>query len=325
MKKYFWILFLAFGCASHKYGYDVIRKVPGQKLTPFGTLWLRDNLVTDEINTGHAVRTLFIDETEVTNFAYQEFLFFLKRRDTAKYTRMLPDTTCWTRADVGFALTDPLVTLYWKHPAYRDYPVVGVSHEQAVEFCKWRTDMVNVYYYTHRNKIKYKEDSLSVYLKKAPVRVKYRLPAKEEWEYAAAAGLDYAMYPLGYESLTDHKLLPANNTLEYYTLYTKTFSQYDKGEGLADQSSVEPTVPVYYGKPNRYGLYQMLGNVSELVADSMVKGLNFSLPIYSLSREETETGSYLINTKTYNYKLTEKYIQPEPWIGFRCVCEVFDN
>jgi formylglycine-generating enzyme required for sulfatase activity len=241
----------------------------------------------------------------------------LSKKDTIKRNLMLPDTTCWERADVGFNQSNPLIKLYWKHPIYRNYPVVGISYEQAIEFCKWRTDLVNMHYYIKKNRIKYKPDSLDVYLKKAPNYVRYRLPTKEEWEYAAAAGLNFSWFPLGYESLTDSKYRPANNTLEYYTLFRKNFTQFKDTIYTED-----PTVPVYYGKPNRYGLYQMLGNVSELIADGLVKGLNYSKSIYSIEREEE---SDVIRTQTYNYKLTEKYKRPEPWIGFRCVCEVLEK
>jgi len=306
MKKFFLLALLAVGCTTQKYGYDVIRKTPEQKLTPPGTVWLKDNL--------------FIDETEVTNFGWVEYMYSMGRIDPAGYKTTFTDTACWARADIGFNTSNPLVTYYLRYPAYKEYPVVGVSYSQAVAFCEWRSRLSNVFLYLKDNKnIKFNPDSVDSYAKRAPQKIKFRLPTAEEWEYAAAAGLNYRSYPMGYESLTDSKGKPANNTLEYYILYSKTFT-------LSDTiPATEPTLPVYSGKPNRYGLYQMLGNVSELVADSLVKGLNFSAPIYSINREQTEDETYLINTKTYNYKLSEKYTQPEPWIGFRCIAEVLEK
>lgn len=303
MKKYFLCIVIAFGCASQKYNYDIVRKAPKQKLVPPGTVWLRDNL--------------FIDETEVTNFNYCEFLNYLQKTDTAKRTLMLPDSMCWTRADVGFNQSNPLIKLYLKSFLYRNYPVVGISYEQAIEFCNWRSDMVNVYYYIRENKLNHSSDNFLNYIKSAPHRVKYRLPTKEEWEYASAAGLKYCDYPLGYEKLTDKEYRPVANTLEFYTAFKKNFSS------CSDTIPVtEPTNPVYSGKPNRYGLYQMLGNVSELIADRLVKGLNYSKPMYSIERVEWPEA---LRTQTYNYKLTDEYTRPEPWIGFRCVCEVLEK
>lgn len=300
MKKYFLVIILAFGCTSHKYTYDIIRKTPKLKLVPPGTVWLRDNL--------------FIDETEVTNFSWLEYTQWVKGNDLEKHEATLLDTICWIRADIGFNQANPLIKLYFRSRAYRNYPVVGISYEQAIEYCNWRTDMVNAFIYIRDNKIQHRADSMKIYIRKAPKKVKFRLPTKEEWEYAAAAGLNYNLYPLGYESITDKRHYPANNTLECYTLFKKVFIDRDT------LVCVDPTEPVYSGKPNRYGLYQILGNVSELIADSMVKGLNYSKPIYSIEREENTD---VIRTQTYNYKLTEKYKRPEPWLGFRCVCEVF--
>ncbi|MGZ3904883.1 MAG: SUMF1/EgtB/PvdO family nonheme iron enzyme, partial [Bacteroidia bacterium] len=179
---------LLVSCVSKKDPYDVVRKTPKQKLVPPGTVWLKENL--------------FIDETEVTNFSWLEFVNSASKLLSKKYTLAVLDTAAWSRADVGFNISNPLVKDYFRQPAYRDYPVVGVSYEQAVEFCEWRTDMVNAFLYTKEHKIKYVKDSISSYIQKAPKKIKYRLPTKTEWEYASAAGLDYKDHPLGYEKLT---------------------------------------------------------------------------------------------------------------------------
>lgn len=309
MKKVLMLLplLVVLSCTGTKETFDTLRKIPKQNYTPPGTVWLRDNL--------------FIDETEVSNFSYLEFLYWLKRNKYSAYNLMLPDTLCWDRADIGNA--DKLITNYSDHPTYRYYPVIGISYNQAVYFCEWRSYMVNELLYIRANKLKHHPDSEKVYMARAPKKVKYRLPTKEEWEYAAAAGLDYCNFPMGYESLTTYNV-PVNNTLEYYNYYTKDFRAIDKKCEKAIEVGC-PTTGIYSGKANRYGLYQMLGNVSELTADTLVKGFNYSLPLYNIERSESERGSYTMNSLTYNYTISKKYKRPEPWIGFRCVAEILEK
>jgi gliding motility-associated lipoprotein GldJ len=89
------------------------------------------------------VSSFYIDQTEVTNFHWLEYLYWLKRsyeNYTMVYKNALPDTLAW-RSPLAFM--EKNVDYYLRHPAYRDYPVVGVSWLQASDFCKWRTDRVN--------------------------------------------------------------------------------------------------------------------------------------------------------------------------------------
>ncbi len=90
------------------------------------------------------VPSFYIDETEVTNLDYLEYLHWLKRvfgEDYPEvYQRALPDTLVWRDP---LAYNEPLIEMYLRHPSYHNYPVVGVSWLQATEYCKWRTDRVN--------------------------------------------------------------------------------------------------------------------------------------------------------------------------------------
>ena len=92
------------------------------------------------------VSSFYMDQTEVTNLAYLEYLYWLKRvfgTDYPEvYKKALPDTLVW-RDKV--ALNDPMVLYYFRHPAYREYPVVGVNWTKASNYCAWRTDRVNEY------------------------------------------------------------------------------------------------------------------------------------------------------------------------------------
>ncbi len=91
------------------------------------------------------VSSFYMDQTEVTNFHWCEYLHWLSRAyesSTMVYRNALPDSLCWR---TPLAFMEKYVDHYLRHPAYRDYPVVGVSWLQASDFCKWRTDRVNEY------------------------------------------------------------------------------------------------------------------------------------------------------------------------------------
>lgn len=101
----------------------------------------------NNVPTQQYIPTFYMDETEVTNQMYTEYLYWLKTvyppsnpKYKGIYEAALPDTLVW-RNKLGFSQT--LINNYLRHPAYADYPVVGVSWIQANDFSKWRTDRVN--------------------------------------------------------------------------------------------------------------------------------------------------------------------------------------
>ena len=90
------------------------------------------------------VSSFYLDETEVRNVDYLEYLYWINRVYSQSYPevykRALPDTLVW-RDKLGY--NEPFVTQYLRHPSYKNYPVVGVSWAQANDYCIWRTDRVN--------------------------------------------------------------------------------------------------------------------------------------------------------------------------------------
>ncbi len=238
-------------------------------LAPPGTVQLKDSL--------------YIDKCEISNTAWREYLSYILivEKDEDRYQSMLPDTTVWKTQLFNNSV---FIDFYFRHRDYNNYPVVGVSYEQAQAFCEWRTDRVN---------------ELLERTPKAPYRkVIYRLPTKKEWELAASGNLDVEKYPYGYES-TEFK-----SHGKMYNTFNCLYLRIDSTANL--RSSV---FPVLSSEPNKYGLYNMIGNVSEMVAEKGIsKGGHFNLFIEDCK---------IKNDRIYNY--------PECWLGFRCVCEIVDN
>jgi gliding motility-associated lipoprotein GldJ len=125
---------------------------PGLIFVEGGTFTMgrvQDDVMHDWNNTPtqQHVQSFYMDETEVTNLMYLEYLDYLKKvyppseeRYRNIYHGALPDTLVW-RNRLGY--NETMTNNYLRHPAYANYPVVGVSWIQAVEFSKWRTDRVN--------------------------------------------------------------------------------------------------------------------------------------------------------------------------------------
>jgi gliding motility-associated lipoprotein GldJ len=136
-------------------GYQVAREKeqrtgPGLVFVQGGTFTMgaaEEDVMSDwnNIPTRKTVNSFYIDKTEVANIHYREYIYwinnvfdgdeFLAVRDGA-----LPDTLVW-RSELAY--NEPLVEYYFRHPSYNYYPVVGVSWQQAYDFCLWRTDRVN--------------------------------------------------------------------------------------------------------------------------------------------------------------------------------------
>ncbi|MFD2824494.1 gliding motility lipoprotein GldJ [Lacinutrix iliipiscaria] len=125
---------------------------PGVVFVEGGTFTMgkvQDDVMHDWNNTANQqhVMSFYMDESEVTNFMYSEYLFWLKstyppeeENFRAIYNGAIPDTLVW-RNRLGY--NEVMTNNYLRHPAYAEYPVVGVSWIQAVEFANWRSDRYN--------------------------------------------------------------------------------------------------------------------------------------------------------------------------------------
>lgn len=208
------------------------------------------------------VKAFWMSKTEISNFEYREFVAWVaKSGDTAKLRHILPDTLVW-RAKLSY--NEPYVEYYFRHPAYADYPVVGVSHEAAKLYCVWLTEIFNA-----------RLQELFPKLKARAVEV--RLPTETEWVWAARGGHKEMPYPWGGPYLRNAQ---GDFMCNISRLGDESISFDPKGEPfvirrssidqMTGKSYPDVTAPVKSYWPNDYGLYNMSGNVAEMLAQAGV-------------------------------------------------------
>ncbi|ANQ50635.2 SUMF1/EgtB/PvdO family nonheme iron enzyme [Flammeovirga yaeyamensis] len=256
------------------------------------------------MNKQVTISGFFMDETEITNNEYRQFIEGMEAESdtSADWTyeqiqeELRPDTTVWEK-DFSYHMGEPMQDYYYSHPAFDEYPVVGVTRRAAVEFCAWRTRHLNSY------RIEQGQAELPA----------FRLPTEAEWEYAARGGLDMAKYPWGGPYVRNGKGCALAN--------------FKPGRGNYYDDGYSYTSPVGAYFPNGFGLYDMSGNVAEWCDDAynpagypIVWDLN---PTYTDPNEPKKIvrgGSwkdipFYIQTGTRSYEFET---QARSYIGFRC-------
>ena len=218
---------------------------------------------------------------------------FIKRKEVEIY----PDTTVWIK-DFTYSYNEPMHNDYFSHPAYQDYPVVGVSWTQAVAFCNWRTKFKNDY---QRDKGK-------------PNVSRFRLPNEAEWEYAARGGIPSGTYPWGSPYLLNDR-----------ACFLANFKPL-RGDYAADQAVYTVEAKSYL--PNDYNLYNMAGNVAEWTNSSYnagsyeyVSSLKPNMSFDTGKRKGGRGGSWedvayflRVSSRDFEYSDTSR-----SYIGFRTV------
>jgi len=228
---------------------------------------------------------------------------FIVKKEVPVY----PDTLIWIR-DFSYSYNEPMTKKYFSHPAFGNYPVVGVNWKQATAFCEWRTHYLNSFLES----------------KKKSTESDFRLPTEAEWEYAARGGRSQSMFPWG----------------NYYTRNRKgcLLANFKPGRGNYPEDGGFYTVRADAYWPNDFGLYCMAGNVAEWTSSLYYEGAyNFQHDMNPdirfnakdsdpprMKRKVTRGGSwkdvgyYLQNsTRNYEYMDTAK-----SYIGFRTVVDL---
>ena len=258
-------------------------------------------------NTIQLSYNLYIDKTEIANIHWLEYLYYLVKDSGNVYsTNALPDTSVWLIYGDSVRWQH-----YLRYPGYRFFPVVGITHAQAINYCRWRSEIVSAKVLTEKT-----------------VSYLYRLPTEDEWVRAATGNLDLDRYPFGYEEIYGPSSLLKRKSKQYFKKVKEGFeyrsfkrdlkSYINQNEEITfnliksfkDYFQYGDYAPAFINDkrtpPNGLGLYHMIGNVAEMTNQPAIAkgGSWFHYPDESMIQHR-------IN-----------YSKPEAWLGFRCVCEV---
>ncbi len=260
-----------------------------------------------------------ISDHEVTNLEYRQFVnwaidslstingantnkkenivyAFVHDRGQMEEINIYPDTSVWI-TDYEYSYNEPMVSHYFQHEAYNNYPVVGISYDQANAYIHWLNSQFKLFLKKHH----FQEDMGY-----------FRMPTETEWQYAAASktsgvGLNERnLYPW------DNKLMDKDNTYKanYGPLIDKN-NLYIKDpcdDGFCTTS------PVKSFKENYFGLFDMAGNVSEWVSDTISASAIKKTMVYLLNcniPDEIGVTFEKVSDKPLLYKiLTKKKLDP---------------
>lgn len=277
----------------------------------------------------HKVGGVYICQTEVSNKAYQDFVTWTHENHPEQVPSVLLDSQNWN--SVGFR-NSPMMDYYHHHPAFENYPLSNVSHQQAKLYLEWLTNQ-----YNSSPARKYK-------------KVVFRLPTEVEWmyaylgntsEYGATYGgnfrrpdgkitANFILYsPVtqillqdsAYVQSSDPALQVSWSWSAFTTNKKDTFNTYRtfkpkiltfSSAGFEGSGNMDYTTPVKSYWPNGFDIYNMAGNVAEFVAEEgIVKGGHWNT-----------TGFYLKPTSRETF-LDEPSASPTR--GFRWVMEVIEE
>lgn len=234
------LLFLASASAPKKFDYFVF--------VPSGELFHEDG------KSYTSISGFFMSSTEVTNAQYRSFLEDLEEQGRSEELALSQVNQEGWRDGKGY--NEPMVKVYFDHPAYDDYPAVNISYEGAKLYCQWLAEKYNAFH--------------------PETTVEVRLPSPQEWTYAAKGGHRLAPYPWGGYYVKNAK-----------DCYLLNFN-HEKASSIGEDGGDYTTTATSYF-PNDYGLYNMSGNVAEMTDADVAMGGHW----FSKSVEEVKTVSQM--------------------------------
>jgi formylglycine-generating enzyme len=231
-----------------------LKKILGQNwaFIPAGNAKLDENTQN--------VEDFYILRTEISNLDYLTFLESIEDKKSIQYKTALPDTTVWKNNNTAF--NDSYMTQYFRYPGFREYPVVGISHENALLYCKWLENKINSQL-------------------EGDMRVVVKLPSESEWVRAARGNNHEQIYAFEGTDLKNKKGSPLAN--------------YKKEKPIISAGMIITTGIKSY-RPNEFGIYQMSGNLAEMLDEpKKVKGGSWNMPADALKIDESEIVNYPAN------------------------------
>ena len=271
--------------------------------------------VSSPANTIKIAENFYADESEVSNQDYRTYLYSLAQlygRESPEFEQALPDTLVW-RGQMSYG--EPYTNHYFSHPAFDQYPVVGVDLDQAKHFSNWRTEQAAEALLRSKGLIKpmdnkdpehcfsikrYLEGDYDWIIKRTSVAFpRFSIPTIKEWE--KIAGLESQLnYGVDRTTRYNKKILKRYHCL----FHTDVELELSRTNTYSSRPSNRPDDVKSLSK-NIYGLYGTIGNVAELVDHkNTIKG-----------------GSWFHKMEDIAIEKNEKIKKPNSWVGFRNVCK----
>ena len=244
--------------------------------------------------------SLYAGKYEVSNLEYRTFLNELATKDRSLAEKYKVDSTKWPD-DLRYCEPMTINQRYHRHPAFSDYPVVNISYEAAIEYCKWLTESYN-------------KDSKRKFRK-----VVFTLPLKEEWTVAAQGRRSNSMFPWGSFYMVNKKGFYMCNFKAVGDAYIvkdslgKPVIVNYNGEANIHSAEFPPgktfyTMNVRSFSPNGLGIYNMCGNAAEM----------------TIRNEYAMGGSWNSYGGEINTKSIKQYQYPSPEVGFRIFMKIIE-